>query len=50
VDHDPVARRGGWTLRQWYLDRGLADYLDYEEHVELIVTEEFVALANSGRL
>lgn len=41
---------GGWTLRQWYLDRGLAEYIEYEQYVELIKPEEFVALANAGRL
>lgn len=47
--------RGGsksWTLRDFYINGGLNSYLhpDYANLVEIIKTEEFIALANNGKL
>ncbi|HXG68233.1 MAG TPA: PD-(D/E)XK nuclease superfamily protein [Blastocatellia bacterium] len=40
----------GWTLRDFYVQGGLKDYLDYEGLVEIVTLEQFIAIANRGRL
>jgi hypothetical protein len=40
----------GWTLRDFYTLNGLAKYLAYQESVEIMTLEAFVARANSGKL
>ena len=42
----------GWTLRDFYTGGKLNDYLhpDYAHRVEIIKTEEFIALANQKKL
>ena len=42
----------GWTLRDFYINGGLNPYLhpNYTNLVEIIKTEDFIALANSKKL
>jgi hypothetical protein len=40
----------GWTLRNFYTSGGLAKYLSYGDHIEILTLEAFVARANSGKL
>jgi len=40
----------GWTLRQFYLGNGLMEYLRNCESVKIVSLENFVALANQGKL
>lgn len=40
----------GWTLRDFYVSGGLKSYLAYEGFVEIVTLEQFVALANKGKL
>ena len=41
---------GGWTLRKFYVAGGLEEYLKCGELVEIVTLEQFVALANQGKL
>ena len=50
TDQGIGSNKSGWTLRQWYLDRGLAEYINYEAFVEITTPESFIARANSGQL
>ena len=45
-------RSKGWTLHNFYTKGGLNDYLhpDYAHLVEIVKTEEFIALANKSEL
>ncbi|MDT7809816.1 MAG: hypothetical protein QOJ70_3629 [Acidobacteriota bacterium] len=40
----------GWTLRNFYVGKGLEEYLKYSELVEIVTLEQFVAKANKGKL
>ena len=40
----------GWSLRDFYVQGGLEDYLKYKGLVEIFTLEGFVALANQGKL
>lgn len=40
----------GWTLRDFYTSDGLAKYLAYDQKVEIVTLERFVAKANAGKL
>jgi hypothetical protein len=40
----------GWTLRDFYVKGGLEDYLKCGEFVEIKTLEQFIAIANQGRL
>lgn len=40
----------GWTLREFYTGGGLRKYLEYADKVDIQTLEQFVALANQGRL
>ncbi|MCI0400051.1 MAG: hypothetical protein L0Y67_03950 [Gammaproteobacteria bacterium] len=40
----------GWSLRDFYVNGGLAEYIDYEDYVRIVTLEQFVALANKGSL
>ena len=40
----------GWKLKDYYLSGKLSKYLKYEDYVNIVSLEEFVALANSGKL
>lgn len=40
----------GWTLRDWFVGDGLRDYIEYRGVVEIVTLEQFIAIANKGRL
>lgn len=40
----------GWTLREFYVGGGLEQFLKYSELVDIVTLEQFVALANKGKL
>jgi DNA adenine methylase len=40
----------GWSLRDLYVGGGLDQYLNYSELVTIVTLEQFVALANKGKL
>jgi hypothetical protein len=40
----------GWTLRDFYTSDGLAKYLAYDQKVEIVTLERFVAKANARKL
>jgi hypothetical protein len=40
----------GWTLRNYYVDGGLAAHLLHADKVKIVTLERFVALANQGQL
>ena len=40
----------GWTLRDFYTNGGLKEFLKYEEKVDILTLEDFIATANSGKL
>ena len=40
----------GWTLREFYLGGGLEEHLKWAHLVNIVSLEEFVALANQGKL
>jgi hypothetical protein len=40
----------GWSLRQFYVGGGLKKYLAYDDKVEILTLESFVAKANEGHL
>ncbi len=40
----------GWTLRSFYVEDGLQQYLNYGEKVEILTLESFVGRANAGKL
>ncbi len=40
----------GWTLRNYYVDGGLAAHLVHADKVKIVTLERFVALANQGQL
>lgn len=40
----------GWTLRDFYTNGGLENYLEYKDKVEIETLENFVARANQGKL
>ena len=40
----------GWSLREFYLGSGLDAHLKHSELVEIRSLEQFIALANQGRL
>jgi len=50
VDSISGSKQGGWTLRQWYISGGLKRFLEYQQLVEILLPEEFVARANIGLL
>jgi PD-(D/E)XK nuclease superfamily domain len=39
-----------WTLRDFYTDGGLWEYMRHEDVLSIVTLEEFVALANRGEL
>lgn len=41
---------GGWTLRDFYTQGGLDEYLKDNDLVKIITMESFVGMANQGRL
>jgi hypothetical protein len=41
---------GGWTLRDFYVNGGLDEFLKESELVDVVTLESFVASANQGRL
>ena len=40
----------GWSLREFYTGGGLQNHLVHADKVRIITLEEFVALANQGKL
>ena len=50
INSKPGNRQGGWTLREWYLDGGLNEFLNHEKYVEILLPEDFIAKANRGIL
>ena len=40
----------GWTLREWYVSGGLTQFIRNTDKVNIITLEQFVALANQGKL
>lgn len=40
----------GWTLREFYVGGGLAEYLKESNQIKIVSLESFVALANRGQL
>jgi hypothetical protein len=50
VDSKPGEAQGGWTLRKWYLSGALKEFIDYEQCVDILLTEDFVVKANQGAL
>ena len=40
----------GWTLRRFYVDGGLKEYISGTNQVKITTLETFVALANKGEL
>jgi hypothetical protein len=40
----------GWSLRDFYINSGLREFVIDAESVELVTLERFVALANGGQL
>jgi hypothetical protein len=40
----------GWTLRDFYIAGGLAEYIKHTERITITDLEHFVAKANKGRL
>jgi len=40
----------GWSLREFYTGGGLKKHLADADKVQIVTLEEFVALANQGRL
>jgi hypothetical protein len=40
----------GWTLRNYYTGGGLKEHLVHADMVKIVTLEDFVALANQGRL
>jgi len=50
IDSKSGEAQGGWTLRDWFLDGGMNEFMDYERYVEILLPEEFVAKANQGHL
>jgi len=40
----------GWTLRDFYTSGGLEKHLEYREKVDILTLEDFVAIANKGKL
>ena len=40
----------GWTLRDWFVGRGLAEHIVHHSLVEVMTLEDFVARANKGLL
>jgi hypothetical protein len=40
----------GWTLRDFYISGGLDNYLRLPAEVKIIKLEDFIALANQGKL
>jgi hypothetical protein len=49
---DADSERGltGWTLRKFYVDGGLSEFIDYKKLVQIVTLEQFVSLANQGKL
>lgn len=40
----------GWTLRDYYVAGGLKQHLKYADLVEILTLEDFVSVANQGKL
>lgn len=40
----------GWTLRDYYVSGALSTYINYGNLVKIVTLEQFVALANKGKL
>jgi len=40
----------GWSLRDFYVSGGLAEYINYADYVRIVTLEQFIALANQGTL
>ena len=40
----------GWSLREFYVGGGLERFLKYSELVKIVTLEQFIALANKGKL
>ncbi len=40
----------GWTLRRFYVDGGLNEYIASTNQVKIMTLETFVAIANKGEL
>ena len=47
---DLVLGGDGWTLRNYYVNGGLAAHLVHADKVKIVTLERFVALANQGQL
>jgi hypothetical protein len=41
---------GGWKLRDFFVSGGLEAHLRHPELVDVVTLEQFIALANSGKL
>ena len=41
---------GGWSLRDFYIEGGLNDYLNNASSIKIVSLESFIALANNGKL
>lgn len=39
-----------WTMRDFYVDGGLSPFIPHAERVQILNLEDFIALANNGRL
>jgi hypothetical protein len=46
TDHNIKTSTQGWTLRQWYLSGELQDWIDYQQWVEIITSDAFIAKIN----
>ncbi|MGB9587900.1 MAG: PD-(D/E)XK nuclease superfamily protein [Armatimonadota bacterium] len=40
----------GWRLREFFIGRGLQDYLRHNEQVHIVSLENFIGMANRGQL
>lgn len=50
TDADSEKGTTGWTLRQFYVDGGLSEFINYKSVVRIVTLEQFVSLANQGKL
>jgi hypothetical protein len=50
TDADSSRALPGWTLRKFYVSGGLKAFIAYDGIVFVVTMEEFVSLANQGRL
>jgi len=50
IDSKSGDAQGGWTLRKWFLEGGMSEFVNYKQYVEILLPEEFVAKANRSHL